>query len=89
MEIHAIIRGEVQGVGFRYTAQAHARQLGIKGTVQNLADGSVELYAQGTQQQLDEFMEQLVGEDGPGEVKQVDKYVIAPTKTYRDFQILF
>jgi acylphosphatase len=44
---HIIVRGTVQGVGFRYSASKIARRLGLSGFVRNLPDGSVETEAQG------------------------------------------
>jgi len=49
------VRGRVQGVGYRNFAQTAARQLGIHGYARNLADGSVEVYAVGTGQQLSDL----------------------------------
>ena len=42
-----LIRGRVQGVGFRYFAQRAAAELGLTGYVRNLDDGRVEVYAAG------------------------------------------
>jgi acylphosphatase len=44
------IRGRVQGVGFRWWATGEARYLNLSGYAENLADGSVELRAQGEEE---------------------------------------
>ncbi|HSP76245.1 MAG TPA: acylphosphatase [Cryobacterium sp.] len=43
----AVVRGIVQGVGFRYYAQAEARRLGLAGFVRNRTDGTVEVELEG------------------------------------------
>jgi len=53
--IHVIVEGEVQGVGFRYSAMREARALGLTGWVRNAEDGSVEVWAEGEESALDEF----------------------------------
>ena len=45
---HYYFSGEVQAVGFRYTACMYARELGLTGWVKNLDDGRVEMEAQGS-----------------------------------------
>ena len=50
------IEGEVQGVFFRQTTQEKARELGLKGTVKNCDDDSVEIIATGTKEQLDKLI---------------------------------
>lgn len=47
--------GQVQGVGFRYTAKAAARGFEVTGTVRNLPDGRVELVAEGARAELEGF----------------------------------
>jgi len=47
-----IVRGRVQGVGFRWFVEREARMLGIDGWVRNNPDGSVEVLAMGTRDQL-------------------------------------
>ena len=44
--------GRVQGVGFRFFTLQQAGILGLKGTVRNRIDGSVEVIAQGTEDQI-------------------------------------
>jgi acylphosphatase len=51
------IKGQVQGVGFRWSAASEARNLGIKGFVKNLSDGSVYIEAEGPIKKLDTFVE--------------------------------
>jgi acylphosphatase len=66
-----VVSGRVQGVGFRAFAQHAARTVGVTGWARNLADGAVEVHANGTQHQLDDFEARL--RQGPrwGEVRAV------------------
>lgn len=50
-----LIHGRVQGVGFRDFVRRRAEALAVTGWTRNLADGSVEVVAQGAQAQLDEL----------------------------------
>ena len=50
-----IVRGRVQGVGFRYFAQRAAAGLGLTGYARNLDDGRVEVYATGPQEKLSQL----------------------------------
>jgi len=47
-----VVRGRVQGVGFRWFVEREAHRLGIAGWVRNNADGSVEILAMGSHEQL-------------------------------------
>lgn len=66
IEIHAIFTGRVQGVGFRAKARQEAMRRGIKGSVRNLSDGNVELYAYGKRQTIMELKKVLSDFQGPG-----------------------
>ena len=57
--LHAIVHGDVQGVGFRYFVQRKGQQLGLQGWVRNNDDGTVELVAEGTRQQLEQLKRAL------------------------------
>ncbi len=59
IEWHLIVAGEVQGIGFRAAAYQLARELGLVGSAQNLADGTVEVYVQGNRHDLDRFLEKI------------------------------
>ncbi|MCU0436132.1 MAG: acylphosphatase [Bacteroidia bacterium] len=50
------ISGKVQGVFYRKSAAAEAQRIGLTGFVKNLPDGSVYAQAQGTDEQLEEFV---------------------------------
>jgi acylphosphatase len=50
-----LIRGRVQGVGFRYFVELAAHQLGLTGWVRNLDDGRVEVYASGEESKIEEL----------------------------------
>jgi acylphosphatase len=54
-----VVSGQVQGVGFRYSAMAQARRLGLTGWVANLPDGSVEGVAAGPDEALRQFRDWL------------------------------
>jgi len=53
--LHFIVKGKVQGVGFRYFVAREAKRLGISGWVRNLPDGGVETRAEGEEEPLKEF----------------------------------
>lgn len=57
--VRYIVHGRVQGVGFRYFTARMAEAFDIRGTVRNLEDGSVEIVASGTSENLRSFKEQI------------------------------
>jgi len=59
------IRGQVQGVGFRYTTVERADELGVRGWVRNEDDGTVLVHAEGPDDAVDALIEWL-GEGPPG-----------------------
>ena len=59
------VQGRVQGVGFRWWTRAQARRLGLRGTVRNREDGSVEIRAHGSDAQLAD-LRRILSEGPPG-----------------------
>ncbi len=53
------VRGEVQGVGFRWWTRAQALELGLSGSARNLPDGRVEVVAQGPGEAVDRLVTRL------------------------------
>lgn len=51
--------GRVQGVGFRYTVSVLAEGRPVRGYVRNLSDGRVELWAEGDEQEVADFLDAL------------------------------
>lgn len=65
----AFVKGRVQGVGFRWWTRARALELGLVGSATNLADGRVEVVAEGPEQACRALLALLPR--GPGTVEFV------------------
>lgn len=63
--MHVLYSGRVQGVGFRYTVKSVATGFEVAGAVRNLADGRVELIAEGAPEELAAFR-QAIADSGVG-----------------------
>lgn len=59
MRLHAIARGVVQGVNFRYATRREAQRLLLTGWVRNRPDGTVEVIAEGPRAQLERLLDFL------------------------------
>ncbi|MFN4294748.1 MAG: acylphosphatase [Thermoflexales bacterium] len=57
--LHAIVRGVVQGVNFRYATRREAQRLLLTGWVRNRPDGAVEVIAEGPHEQLERLLDFL------------------------------
>ncbi|MBD7956169.1 acylphosphatase [Microbacterium sp. Sa4CUA7] len=65
--VHVIVRGEVQGVGYRYTLRMVAQDAGASGWVRNRRDGTVEAEIEGTAAEVDAVLAWMA-EGPPGSV---------------------
>ncbi|MET0989707.1 MAG: acylphosphatase [Glaciihabitans sp.] len=69
---HAVVRGKVQGSGFRYYTQIEAIRLGLRGYVRDLPDGSVEAEIEGDDEVVDALVDWLNVGPTWAEVDRVD-----------------
>ena len=84
----AFFSGSVQGVGFRYTTQSIASRLLVSGYVKNLADGRVELLAEGEREDIEKLLSRIRSELGSG-IQDVDTTWGTPSGESRGFAIRY
>jgi acylphosphatase len=82
-----LVRGRVQGVGFRWFVEREAQILQIAGWVRNDPDGSVEVLAMGTPEQLAQLRSRL--QEGPraARVDDVEESEAEPVAELNSFQV--
>jgi acylphosphatase len=85
LRLRAVVRGEVQGVGYRWAVQRQAHRLGLTGYAENLPDGSVRVEAEGDPAHLDELEAFLRGGPRFAEVERLDSERVAATGEFRGF----
>jgi len=72
-----LISGRVQGVGYRYFALRSARATGVTGWARNIERGQVEVHANGTESQLDDFEARLRMGPQSSDVRSVESSEVA------------
>ncbi len=82
------IKGKVQGVWFRKYARDEAIKIGVKGFVKNNADNSVYVEAEGSKEQLNDFL-QWLNRGSPLSIVSSLKYVIGELKNFSSFKITY
>lgn len=82
-----VIVGSVQGVGFRWFTHDAAAREGVHGWVRNLADGSVEVVAEGEQTSIDRLEAAVRRGPSSARVERVDVDELAPTGRTAGFEI--
>lgn len=85
--VRAIVRGRVQGVGYRIFALRVAQQLGVRGYARNLHDGSVEVVATGDAAQLTALQAQLAQGPPGSRVDAVEPQHLDPAPHFERFDI--
>jgi acylphosphatase len=88
MQLHVIVRGRVQGVGFRWFVREAARRLDLAGWVRNLPDGRVEVAADGSDQNIASFRAKLARGPEGAFVEAVDDASGPENELTRPFAII-
>jgi len=87
--LRAVVRGRVQGVSFRFYTQAQAEALGLVGYVRNHWDGTVEVVAEGTADQLQRLLAWLRVGPSLAHVSQVEATWQAPRNEFDHFEVRY
>lgn len=77
-KVKITVKGRVQGVGFRYCTKMVANQLHLSGYAKNLDDGSVEIAAEGDDEAIENFIDEVKHSPSPS------GHVTEMTVTYND-----
>ena len=85
--VRVVVRGRVQGVGFRFFVAEQARALGIRGYTRNQKDGSVEVLAVGTAGDLERLIEKLRAGPRGARVQAVASESVTPVPAFDSFSI--
>lgn len=85
---HFIIKGKVQGVGYRITAYMNAVKLDLVGTVRNLENGDVEIFVQGEKNLIENYKKYLEKGSGFSKVSSLEE-TITEHLPFKSFKILY
>lgn len=85
--LRVVVRGWVQGVGYRDFVSREARRMRLKGYVRNASDGSVEVEAEGARADLEDFLEALRRGPRMADVGRVDAVWDAPRNEFTDWDL--
>lgn len=76
---HVIVEGRVQGVGFRGFCMLQAQQRGLTGSVKNMSNGMVEIFVQGEQTLIDQFLKK---------VEEGDRFIHVTDMTIKETKVV-
>ncbi len=86
-ELHATVRGLVQGVGYRYFVVRQASALGLRGYVRNTREGDVEVVAQGPRPELERLLASLWQGPRGADVDEVQSEWRQPGEHFSGFHV--
>jgi acylphosphatase len=82
-----VIRGDVQGVGYRFFGQRAAARHQVVGYIKNRSDGTVEAHAEGPARAVEAFKHDLATGPQFAVVQQLEEINLEPTGLYTSFRI--
>jgi acylphosphatase len=85
--LRAVVKGTVQGVGYRYFVITRAGGLGLTGWVRNVPNGDVEVVAEGEQEKLETFLSTLKRGPMGAVVRDVIVVWLPATGEFKDFDV--
>jgi acylphosphatase len=85
--LHVMVRGRVQGVGFRLYTQQAAEELGLTGWVANRSDRSVEVVAEGPRAALDQFLKSVKRGPSMAQVTDLQHEYLTATREFDEFRV--
>jgi acylphosphatase len=86
---HVLYSGTVQGVGFRYSCRQVAKGFEVTGWVKNIDDGRVELWVQGEEQEVKDFLNAIDESHLKGLINKAELRWTSAEKGLTDFSIAF
>ncbi len=88
MRLHVVVRGRVQGVGFRWFVREAARRRDLAGWVKNLTDGGVEVFAEGPDSDIGRLRSELAKGPNGAAVESLEERAIHAEELAKPFAIL-
>ncbi len=83
------VRGQVQGVNFRWYASEEARRVGVAGWIRNREDGDVEAVAEGEDDAVERFAAWCRRGPPAAHVHALEREDLGGARRYRDFRIVY
>ena len=82
--VHISVYGEVQGTGFRTWSKEQAEKLNLSGWTRKASDGSIEIFSQGEEEKINEFVS--ICWDGPN-MAFIDEVLVKDTNPDDSFSV--
>lgn len=87
--VQALFEGNVQGVGFRYSVRHVATGFEVTGWIKNLRDGRVEMQAEGTDDEVQAFLDAIMQSELRAHIKKYDVTPLTNAPPMRGFEIRY